>query len=113
MISADVVKDANTGIAFSPTDTSTIPQHWAKTRTATFDHLRLKMDIEYSPLAGDSWAGIERMLTPRIVHLTQRQMIWGCASGWHFDASGIEDRPYGSAQSQTAISKTDHATICH
>jgi len=74
MILADVAKDANAGI-------STNRHIYYSSALGNKDryprlyhprpyHLRLKMDIEYSPLAGDTRAGIERMLAPRIVHLT-------------------------------------------
>jgi hypothetical protein len=38
------------------------------------------------------------MLAPRILHVTRRQLIWECASGFQFEASGIVDEKTGSGQ---------------
>lgn len=61
--------------------------------------LRWDWDIDNSPLNSRGWATLERMLAPRIVHFTKRQMIWECASpGLRFEASGISDKLTGSGQ---------------
>jgi hypothetical protein len=60
--------------------------------------LRWDWDIQHSPQARRGWATQERVLAPRIVHFTIRQMIWECASKWHFEVSGIVDKKRGSGQ---------------
>lgn len=60
--------------------------------------LRWDWDIQYSPLASRGWAAQERILAPRIIHFTGRQLIWECASEWHYEASGIVDKQRGSGQ---------------
>ncbi|GFF26253.1 hypothetical protein IFM61606_09687 [Aspergillus udagawae] len=60
--------------------------------------LRWTSDIEESSLAGRGWEILERMLAPRILHVTRRQLIWECASGFQFEASGIVDKKTGSGQ---------------
>lgn len=63
--------------------------------------LRWDEDIERSPLECRGWAAQERMLAPRIIHFTKRQLIWECASAGprclYFEASGISDT-VGSGQ---------------
>ncbi|KAJ5818539.1 HET domain protein [Penicillium riverlandense] len=51
--------------------------------------LRWMSNIEQSPLAGLGWNVVERMLAPRIVHFTDRQLVWECASGCQFEAAKI------------------------
>lgn len=60
--------------------------------------LRWEWDIEHSRLASRGWAAQERMLAPRILHYTKRQMIWECVQGFEFEASGIKDLETGSGQ---------------
>lgn len=60
--------------------------------------LRWEWDIEYSVLASRGWAAQERMLAPRVLHYTKRQMIWECIEGFTFEASGIKDTVTGSGQ---------------
>lgn len=73
-------------------------------------HLRLRLlrwdwDIERSPLAGNGWAAQERMMSPRVLHFTKRQVIWECASEWCYEASGIPDKRYGSGQIENSYRK--------
>ncbi|KAF7927881.1 hypothetical protein EAE99_005258 [Botrytis elliptica] len=58
--------------------------------------LRNHADLGSSPLSTSSWAFIERVLAPRVLHFTKRQLIWECADGWNFEASNVEDAQYGS-----------------
>lgn len=60
--------------------------------------LRWVWDIKRSVLATRGWAAQERMLAPRIIHYTRRQMIWECAKGLRFEASGIDEKKIGSGQ---------------
>lgn len=98
MLSATQGKDANAGILherhvfYSPA----LGVH--KNRYLRLHLLRWKWDIELSSLGKRGWAGIERILAPRIVHFTKRQVIWECATGVQFEASGIPDNKYGSGQ---------------
>jgi hypothetical protein len=68
--------------------------------------LRWEWDIERSVLASRGWAAQERMLAPRIVHYTRRQMIWECAEDLKFEASGIKDTKTGSGQVDMHFSKS-------
>lgn len=61
-------------------------------------------NIEESPLAGRGWNIVERMLAPRIVHFTERQIVWECASGCQFEAAKIVDNK-GSGPSINAYDK--------
>jgi hypothetical protein len=60
--------------------------------------LRWVWDIEQSVLATRGWTAQERMLAPRVIHYTKRQMIWECATGFRFEASGINDMELGAGQ---------------
>lgn len=60
--------------------------------------LRWKDDIESSPLSHQVFSGLERILAPRVVHFTKRQVIWECAGGWKYEAAGVEDKLVGSGQ---------------
>lgn len=51
--------------------------------------LRWMTNIEESPLSRQGWNVIERILAPRIVHFTDRQLVWECASGCQFEAVKI------------------------
>lgn len=68
--------------------------------------LRWNWDIERSPLAQRGWAAQERMLSPRVLHFTKRQIIWECASAWYYEASGITDESTGSGQIDHSYRKT-------
>lgn len=60
--------------------------------------LRWNWDIEHSPLETHGWAAQARMLSPRVLHFTKRQVVWECASEWYYEASGVPDKQYGSGQ---------------
>lgn len=58
--------------------------------------LRWMTNIEESPLSRQGWNVIERILAPRIVHFTDRQLVWECASGCQFEAAKlIEEQQSG------------------
>jgi hypothetical protein len=60
--------------------------------------LRWMSNIEESPVAGCGWNVLERMLAPRIVHFTKRQLVWECASGCQFEgAKLLRDQGSGPA----------------
>ncbi|KAH6684418.1 HET domain protein [Halenospora varia] len=59
---------------------------------------RWRAEVEGSPLASESWAVQARILAPRVVHFTGRQMIWECAQDFAFEAGGVEDKSWGSMQ---------------
>jgi hypothetical protein len=67
--------------------------------------LRWDWDIERSVLATRGWTAQERMLAPRIIHYTKRQMIWECTEGMRFEASGIKETKVGSGQVDMHFSK--------
>jgi hypothetical protein len=76
-----------------------------KNRFLRLHLLRWKWDLEHSPLGNRGWAGIEKMLAPRIVHFAKHQLIWECAAGHHFEASGIIDKKHGSGQVRQTYQK--------
>jgi len=67
--------------------------------------LRWDWDIDRSILSTRGWAAQERMLSPRILHFTKRQLIWECAEGFKFEASGIQEVQVGSGQIDQRFSK--------
>jgi hypothetical protein len=69
--------------------------------------LRWDWDIERSVLATRGWCAQERMLAPRIIHYTRRQMIWECTGGLKFEASGIRDEVVGSGQRDLQFTKAN------
>ncbi|KAI4703473.1 hypothetical protein J4E89_010049 [Alternaria sp. Ai002NY15] len=56
--------------------------------------IRPDADIAASILSTRGWAAQERMLAPRVLHYTQRQMIWECTNGMVSEASGIQVMDY-------------------
>jgi hypothetical protein len=98
MLSATVAEDSNSGILHQRHVLYSPALGTNKNRYLRLHLLRWKWDIECSFLARRAWAGIERMLAPRIIHFTKRQMIWECAAGVQFEASGIIDKRHGSGQ---------------
>lgn len=70
-------------------------QKWCLRQT----NLSYEEDVKRSPLAARGWAAQERILSPRIVHFTARQIVWECASSWQFEASG-KFQEHGSGQQQ-------------
>lgn len=67
--------------------------------------LRWDWDISHSNLSTRGWAAQERMLAPRILHFTKRQLIWECSEGFKFEASGIQETIVGSGQIDYNFSK--------
>jgi hypothetical protein len=54
-------------------------------------------NIEETPLARQGWNVAERMLAPRLVHFTDRQLVWECASVCQFEVANIiKDQDTGS-----------------
>lgn len=99
-------QDANAGIfhernvLYSPA----LGKH--KNRYLRLHLLRWNWDIDRSPLGLRAWAKVERMLAPRVLHVTNRQMIWECAAGFKYEASGIIDKHYGSGQIRQTYRKS-------
>ncbi|KAH8683071.1 HET domain protein [Tricladium varicosporioides] len=60
--------------------------------------LRWRAEVAGSILTRDGWAVQSRILAPRVVHFTERQMIWECANDFSFEAGGVEDKSWGSLQ---------------
>jgi hypothetical protein len=60
--------------------------------------------IEESPVAGRGWNVLERMLAPRIIHLTKRQLVWECASGCQFERAKLV-RDQGSSPATNGYDK--------
>ncbi|KAF4630042.1 hypothetical protein G7Y89_g8111 [Cudoniella acicularis] len=100
MIAATHGKNTDSGILHSRTIYYSPALGLNKDKYLRQKLLRWKWDtIERgSFLASQAQALQKRILAPRIVHFTQRQIVWECAGGWKFEASGIEDKKYGSGQ---------------
>jgi hypothetical protein len=52
--------------------------------------------IEENALSGRAWAFQERLLSPRILHFTQKQLFWECRTS--FCAEDLVPRDHGSAK---------------
>ena len=105
MLSANEGADSNAGILHDRQVLYSPVLGVKKNKFLRLHLLRWKWDLERSSLANRGWAGIERMLTPRIVHFTKRQMIWECAEGIQFEASGITDKKYAAGQTRQQYRK--------
>ncbi|KAL0936934.1 uncharacterized protein CTRU02_209150 [Colletotrichum truncatum] len=68
--------------------------------------LRWDWDIKRSVLSTRGWAAQERMLAPRILHFTKRQLIWECLEGFKFEASGIQEKKIGRGQTDLDFNKS-------
>jgi len=98
MLSATEGRDSNSGMLHDRHILYSPPLGVNKNRFLRLHLLRWLWDLESSPLGNRGWAGIEKMLAPRIVHFAKHQLIWECAAGTQFEASGIIDKKYGSGQ---------------
>jgi hypothetical protein len=98
MLSAEVAEDAGSGIFHERRVFYSPALGRNKDKYLRQRLLRWTSQIEESPLARQGWGIVERMLAPRILHITKRQLIWECASGFQFEASGIPDKVTGSGQ---------------
>lgn len=105
VISATAAKDPNSGILtkrrvlYSPVLGLSKSQHLRQRL------LRKMWDVDCSPLSTRGWALQERVLAPRIMHFTKRQMIWECAETKYFEASGISDEHISSKSSREGYNK--------
>jgi hypothetical protein len=98
MISATAAKNCHSGI-LNDRHVHYSPALGRKKNRYLRQHLlRWDWDIQYSPQATRGWATQERILASRTLHFTEHQMVWECASEWHFEASGIVDKQRGSGQ---------------
>ncbi|KAF5876203.1 putative het domain protein [Botrytis fragariae] len=96
LLSADNVSSPTEGLIQDRAIFNSPPLGINKDRYLRLSCLRNHADLDSSPLSTSGWAFIERILAPRILHFTKRQLIWECASGWKFEASNVEDKQYGS-----------------
>ena len=89
MISATDAEDSSKGI-LNVRDASYSPFLGKKRKYCFQQHLfRSDWEIRESILATRGWAAQERMLAPRILHYTKRQIIWEFAVGIIPEASGL------------------------
>ncbi|KAJ4264333.1 hypothetical protein NW762_005529 [Fusarium torreyae] len=64
---------------------------------------------ERSPLFTRAWAYQERLVSPRVLHLTENELLWECFKGSSCQCNG-DDRELGPKQNhQAAVTKSD----CH
>ncbi|ATZ47059.1 hypothetical protein BCIN_02g03850 [Botrytis cinerea B05.10] len=96
LLSADNVQSPAEGLIQERAIFNSPPLGINKDRYLRLSCLRNHADLDSSPLSTSGWALIERMLAPRVLHFTKRQLIWECADGWKFEASNVEDKQYGS-----------------
>ncbi|KUJ10092.1 uncharacterized protein LY89DRAFT_723890 [Mollisia scopiformis] len=59
---------------------------------------RLRWDTDLKSKSSNGRTASERILAPRIVHYTKRQMIWECGDELKFEAAGIPDKVTGRGQ---------------
>ncbi|KAF7880548.1 uncharacterized protein EAF02_007394 [Botrytis sinoallii] len=96
LLSADNVSSPTDGLIQDRAVFNSPPLGTNKDRYLRLSCLRNHADLGSSPLSTSGWAFIERVLAPRVLHFTKRQLIWECADGWKFEASNVEDTQYGS-----------------
>lgn len=115
MLAASAGQDAGHGIFHDRQILCSPALGTAKDRYFRPRVLRWMTDIEESPLAVRGWEVMERMLAPRIVHFTKRQMIWECASGRQFEAARIVGDqgpgPVANAYDKSVIHKYFHGAL--
>lgn len=115
MLAASAGQDAGHGIFHDRQILCSPALGTAKDRYFRQRVLRWMTDIEESPLAVRGWEVMERMLAPRIVHFTKRQMIWECASGCQFEAARIVgdqgQGPVANAYDKSVIHKYVHGAL--
>ncbi|TGO69921.1 hypothetical protein BOTNAR_0005g00030 [Botryotinia narcissicola] len=95
LLSADNVLSPTDGLLQPRAIFHSPPLGINKDRYLRLSCLRNHADLDSSPLSKSGWAFMERVLAPRIVHFTKRQLIWECADGWKFEAANVEDTQYG------------------
>ncbi|TGO16120.1 hypothetical protein BTUL_0032g00840 [Botrytis tulipae] len=95
LLSADNIQSPTDGLIASRAISHSPPLGINKDRYLRLSCLRNHADLDSSPLSTSGWAFMERVLAPRIVHFTKRQLIWECAAGWKFEAANVEDTQYG------------------
>jgi hypothetical protein len=87
MISADAAENGSKGI-LTTRNLSHSPMMGKENKYRLYcEVLRSDYNIKNSILATRGWTAQERMLAPRILHYTRRQMIWECATGIEYEAS--------------------------
>ncbi|KAF7940204.1 uncharacterized protein EAE98_000331 [Botrytis deweyae] len=96
LLSADNVSSPTDGLIQDRAIFNSPPLGTNKDRHLRLSCLRNHADLGSSPLSTSGWAFIERVLAPRVLHFTKRQLIWECSDGWNFEASNVEDAQYGS-----------------
>ncbi|TEY18671.1 hypothetical protein BOTCAL_1995g00010 [Botryotinia calthae] len=106
LLSADNVESPTEGLIQERAIFNSPPLGINKDRYLRLSCLRNHADLDSSPLSISGWALIERILAPRVLHFTKRQLIWECADGWKFEASNVEDKQYGSGMIRETYQKT-------
>ncbi|TGO43295.1 hypothetical protein BHYA_0002g01000 [Botrytis hyacinthi] len=96
LFSADNVQSPTDGLLQPRVIFNSPPLGIHRDRYLRLSCLRNHADLDSSPLSKSGWAFMERVLAPRVLHFTKRQLIWECASGWKFEAANVEDKQYGS-----------------
>jgi hypothetical protein len=57
------------------------------------------------PLSSRAWAFQERLLSPRILHFTENELIWECSEGIECECSGIHDTYWDVPNKTTSLSR--------
>lgn len=89
LLSATLGKDANSGFLHNRNVLYSPALGPNKDRYLRLETLQWENDIEYSPLAKNARAIVERTLAPRIAHFTRHQLIWECTTGYRFEAAKV------------------------
>ena len=105
VISATAAKGSDSGILTKRRVLYSPVLGLAKSRHLRQRLLRGMWDVDNSPLSTRGWGLQERVLAPRIVHFTKRQMIWECAETKYFEASVISDEHISSENSRMGYNK--------
>lgn len=89
MLTASVRSEPNIGLFHERNILQSPALGLAKDRYFRPRALRWMSNIDETPLARQGWNVAERMLAPRLVHFTERQLVWECASCCQFEAAKI------------------------
>ncbi|CAN9444212.1 unnamed protein product [Alternaria alternata] len=90
MISATDAEDSSRGI-LNARNVHYSPMMGKKQNYHLYEsQLNSEININKSVLATRGWAAQERILAPRVIHYTTRQMIWECAQAFWCEASHEE-----------------------
>jgi len=78
------------------------PKHIGRP-TSSFPHIHTRYPLGHHspdlPLLGRGWVFQERLLSPRVLHFAEHELIWECMESLDCECLGIEDDPDGEKNS--------------